>query len=71
MNGGVLKFFCTTRGFGFIRPDDGSPDTFVHVTAFQKSGLAPEQGMRLAFERAALPDGRVKAVRLRPEIALS
>ncbi|WP_456637151.1 cold-shock protein [Bradyrhizobium sp. USDA 10063] len=68
MNGGTLKFYNESRGFGIIRPDLGGSDVFVHGSAFAKSGLAPERGMRLRYERYKLPDGRHKAVKLRAEI---
>ena len=37
---GTVKFFNTDKGYGFIQPDDGSPDSFVHITAVQAAGLA-------------------------------
>ena len=53
----------------FIKCDDGTGDEFVHATAFQRSEIKPAIGLRLSFERAELPDGRTRAVKLRLEIA--
>jgi len=48
---GTMKFFNTNRGFGFITPDDGGNDVFVHITALQRSGLpALEDGTKVTFE---------------------
>jgi cold shock protein len=64
MQTGTVKFFNTTRGFGFISPDDGSKDVFVHVSAVERSGLGYlSEGQRVRFEVQRDPRGP-KAVNL-------
>jgi CspA family cold shock protein len=48
---GTVKFFNTTKGYGFITPEDGSRDVFVHITAVQAAGI-PElgDGTKLSYE---------------------
>ncbi len=56
---GTVKFFNVQKGFGFITPDEGGNDVFVHVTAVEQSGLnALNEGMRISFETE--PDKRGK-----------
>jgi CspA family cold shock protein len=64
MTTGTVKFFNTTKGFGFIEPDDGSKDVFVHISAVEKSGLGYiSEGQKVNFE--IQPDARgPKAVNL-------
>ena len=48
---GTVKWFNANKGFGFIEPDDGQNDVFVHVTAVQESGLGNlDEGDRVSFE---------------------
>jgi len=64
MTTGTVKFFNTSRGFGFISPEDGSKDVFVHISAVERSGLTNLiEGQKLDFE--IQPDDRgPKAVNL-------
>ena len=56
---GTVKFFNHSRGFGFITPDDGGKDVFVHITALEASGLpALDEGAKVTFETE--PDQRGK-----------
>lgn len=51
MTTGTVKFFDATRGFGFIKPEDGSKDVFVHISAVERSGLGTlNEGQRVTFE---------------------
>lgn len=62
---GIVKFFNTQRGFGFIQPADGSKDVFVHITAVERSDLGTlTEGQRVSFETERGRDGRVSAVNL-------
>jgi CspA family cold shock protein len=48
---GTVKFFNTTRGFGFIAPDDGGKDVFVHVTAVEQAGMGSlTEGQKVNFQ---------------------
>jgi len=56
---GTVKFFNQTKGFGFITPDQGGKDVFVHVTAVERSGIGQlDEGMRVSFDTE--PDKRGK-----------
>lgn len=61
---GTVKFFNTTKGYGFIAPEDGSKDVFVHISAVERSGMGPlVEGQKVNFEVQADPRGP-KAVNL-------
>lgn len=48
---GIVKFFNTTKGFGFIAPDDGSKDVFVHISAVERSDLGYlVEGQKISFD---------------------
>lgn len=48
---GTVKFFNTTKGFGFIQPDDGGADAFVHISAVERAGLRTlVEGQKVTYE---------------------
>ena len=60
MSTGTVKWFNTQKGFGFIQPDDGGKDVFVHISAVQRSGMQTlNEGQKISFE--IVQDKRGKA----------
>lgn len=58
---GTIKFFNHSRGFGFVAPEDGSKDVFLHVTALERSGVpAVNEGDTITFDIEDDPRGRGK-----------
>jgi CspA family cold shock protein len=54
MNTGIVKFFNTTKGFGFIQPTDGSKDIFVHISAVERAGMSfISEGQKLTYDIVA------------------
>ena len=54
MKTGTVKFFNVQKGFGFITPDDGSTDAFVHISAVERSGMSElREGQKVSFELVA------------------
>ncbi|WP_119678023.1 cold-shock protein [Indioceanicola profundi] len=54
---GTVKFFNSTKGFGFIQPEDGSADVFVHISAVERAGLGNlSEGQKVSFD--AVMDSR-------------
>ncbi len=65
MTTGTVKWFNTTKGYGFIAPEAGAKDVFVHITAVQRSGLhALAEGQRVQFEVARGNNGKDAAVNI-------
>ena len=62
---GTVKFFNSEKGYGFIQPDDGANDSFVHISAVERSGLAElTKGQRVSFELETDKRGKQAAVNL-------
>jgi CspA family cold shock protein len=62
---GTVKFFNTTKGFGFISPENGEKDAFVHISAVQRSGLQGlYEGDKVTYELETGRDGKVSATNL-------
>jgi CspA family cold shock protein len=67
MTVGIVKFFNVQKGFGFISPDDGSPDVFVHISAIERAGMTTlNEGQRVSFDVVNDPKkGKTNAQNLR------
>ena len=68
MSTGTVKWFNAKKGYGFIQPDDGSKDVFVHISAVERSGIGDlAEGQKVGFElRRDKKTGRESAVDLTP-----
>ncbi|MCR4376502.1 MAG: cold-shock protein [Rhodospirillales bacterium] len=59
---GTVKWFNTTKGFGFITPDEGGADAFVHISAVQRSGMQTlNEGQKVQFELQEQRNGKMAA----------
>ena len=65
MTQGTVKWFNTARGYGFIAPDDGSKDAFVHISAVERAGLSSlAEGQRVEYELQNGKTGKTSAENL-------
>ena len=62
---GTVKFFNETKGFGFIQPDDGGQDAFVHITAVEQAGMRTlNKDQKVSYDLEQDQRGKIKAVNL-------
>ena len=65
MPSGTVKWFNPTKGFGFIQPDDGGSDAFVHISAIERSGLAGlNEGQKVTYELETGRNGKEAATNI-------
>ena len=63
---GTVKWFNPTKGFGFIQPEGGSKDVFVHISAVERAGMQSlDDGQKVEFDLESGRDGRESATNLR------
>jgi CspA family cold shock protein len=66
MSVGTVKWFNATKGYGFIQPEDGSKDVFVHISDVERSGLGTlQEGQKISYELQKGQQGKVSAANLR------
>ena len=66
MTTGTVKFFNLAKGFGFIEPEDGSKDAFVHISAVERAGMdSLSEGQKVSYDLEAGRDGKSAAENLR------
>jgi CspA family cold shock protein len=62
---GTVKFFNSTKGFGFIQPDQGGKDAFVHISAVERAGMSTlSEGQKVSYDLERGRDGKESAANL-------
>jgi len=66
MSQGTVKWFNPQKGYGFIQPDDGSKDVFVHISAVERAGLSSlNEGQKVSFDLESGQQGKMSATNLK------
>ena len=66
MPAGTVKWFNSQKGYGFIQPDDGTKDVFVHISAVERAGLGSlNEGQKISFDIERGQQGKTSAVNLK------
>ncbi len=66
MSAGTVKWFNAQKGYGFIQPDDGSKDVFVHISAVERAGMGSlNEGQKLTYDIERGQQGKTSAVNLK------
>ena len=66
MSKGKVKWFNTTKGYGFIEPDEGGSDAFIHISAVQEAGLSElAEGQAVEYEMAEAKNGKLCAMTIK------
>jgi cold shock protein len=65
LSNGTVKWFNSQKGYGFIQPDDGQKDVFVHISALERAGISNlQEGQKLSFDLERGQQGKTSAVNL-------
>ena len=63
---GTVKWFNSQKGYGFIAPDDGGPDVFMHISALERAGLSNlNEGQKVEYETEIGKNGKSAAINLK------
>lgn len=67
MANGTVKWFNGQKGYGFIQPEEGGSDVFVHISAVERAGMSTlNEGQKVSFETERGRNGKIAAINLRP-----